>query len=650
MKRNSELAISSAKNIDIGLGEGNAVLVQLTGNSTPNGTVDFQSTIDGATYTNTPYVQVRSITAAKSVAQLSSITTTTEYVILPPVTQVRISFLANTTGTLDVVWREIDYSPPFDGAFADGDELSFGGVSTIFWEAADADANYLAIEVPTGGGVDVPVVLVGQGLDGQNLALFSGVTQPTLGVIDTDRDTALVLDFSADDAARIRTLGTTRNLTLAPTGALTLAPTTDTIIAAGTGLVMGHTANVPVTSNGSEFQMHGTGYAASTQDIILWGENGYYPGVHVGKSRSTSTGTWGSGTTAAAVHDGDILCGIETYGDDSSSTAYRGARILFIVDIDGSNTTPANKSGDDSRMGSKIAFSTTTYPGSGASAEVVALTIDREQNINLNNNPLLNVGDSGSAWDNTSLRVAVDEFIADGKGLIIGHTARVPFGHLACLSQVVGQGEVDGSFGIGRFSTDTGPALLYFCKSNHGSIGTNVLVADNQNIGEISYYPADGTDFLTRAATFVGQVDDASPTTGDIGMAFVFSQMPGGAGSLTETLRIAANGNVTGTHGDYHVSSDERLKQDVVTITDALAKVTALRGVNFRWKDADKLGTDLKMGLIAQEVEAVVPEVVHTQDNEQAIKSVEYPYLVGLLIEAVKELKAEVDALPKGDK
>jgi len=52
------------------------------------------------------------------------------------------------------------------------------------------------------------------------------------------------------------------------------------------------------------------------------------------------------------------------------------------------------------------------------------------------------------------------------------------------------------------------------------------------------------------------------------------------------------------------------------------------------------------MGLIAQEVEAVVPEVVHTQlDTEAQIKSVEYPFLVGLLVEAVKELEDRVHQL-----
>jgi hypothetical protein len=111
-------------------------------------------------------------------------------------------------------------------------------------------------------------------------------------------------------------------------------------------------------------------------------------------------------------------------------------------------------------------------------------------------------------------------------------------------------------------------------------------------------------------------------------------------------LKIAgSDSDITGAHGSYHVASDVRLKENIVTIPNALAKVTSLRGVNFTWKDTERKGSGLMMGLIAQEVEAVVPEVVHTQDTEEAIKAVEYQYLVGLLIEAVKELKVEVDAL-----
>ena len=135
--------------------------------------------------------------------------------------------------------------------------------------------------------------------------------------------------------------------------------------------------------------------------------------------------------------------------------------------------------------------------------------------------------------------------------------------------------------------------------------------------------------------------------------------------ATSNRFEIQDDGNIIGTHGDYHVSSDQRVKKEIATISGALNKVAALRGVNFKWKDTDK-GTALKMGLIAQEAEAVVPEIVNTAsdtfinaDGEYVrvaegatppsgvtgIKSVDYQVLVGLLIEAIKELKATVDAL-----
>ena len=111
----------------------------------------------------------------------------------------------------------------------------------------------------------------------------------------------------------------------------------------------------------------------------------------------------------------------------------------------------------------------------------------------------------------------------------------------------------------------------------------------------------------------------------------------------TTAMTIANDGDITGTHGNYHVSSDERLKKDIVTIPNALDKVLALRGVNFKWKN--KEDTNLMMGMIAQEVESVIPEVVHAQDDEMETKAVEYQFIVGVLIEAVKELSAKVEAL-----
>ena len=82
-------------------------------------------------------------------------------------------------------------------------------------------------------------------------------------------------------------------------------------------------------------------------------------------------------------------------------------------------------------------------------------------------------------------------------------------------------------------------------------------------------------------------------------------------------------------------TSDERLKSDIKTIDNALYKVMNMRGVSFT-KQAER-----GIGVIAQEVEKIIPEVVH--DGEY--KSVAYGNIVGVLIEAIKELKKEVDQL-----
>jgi hypothetical protein len=91
------------------------------------------------------------------------------------------------------------------------------------------------------------------------------------------------------------------------------------------------------------------------------------------------------------------------------------------------------------------------------------------------------------------------------------------------------------------------------------------------------------------------------------------------------------------TAPNFVSSSDARLKSDIETIVDALALVSALRGVRFTMDGTRQIG------VIAQEVEAVLPEVV--RDNEAGQLSVAYGNITGLLIEAVKELAARVAAL-----
>jgi len=91
--------------------------------------------------------------------------------------------------------------------------------------------------------------------------------------------------------------------------------------------------------------------------------------------------------------------------------------------------------------------------------------------------------------------------------------------------------------------------------------------------------------------------------------------------------------------GDVTSSSDERIKENIQPITDALSKVQQINGVTFNWKESG----DPSTGVVAQEVEKVLPEVVH--ENQEGIKFVAYGNMVGLLIEAIKEQQASIEKL-----
>ena len=113
-------------------------------------------------------------------------------------------------------------------------------------------------------------------------------------------------------------------------------------------------------------------------------------------------------------------------------------------------------------------------------------------------------------------------------------------------------------------------------------------------------------------------------------------------GSLEVTGSISATGNVTA----YGSTSDRRVKKDVEVIENALSKVNALTGYTFLYNNS----TERLTGVMAQEVQAVLPEAVYESEavlegTDEHILAVRHGNMVGLLIEAIKELSAEVDLL-----
>jgi hypothetical protein len=99
----------------------------------------------------------------------------------------------------------------------------------------------------------------------------------------------------------------------------------------------------------------------------------------------------------------------------------------------------------------------------------------------------------------------------------------------------------------------------------------------------------------------------------------------------------------------FITTSDVRLKKDIAEVSNALELVNNLHPVLYNWVDErPAINPGMKeLGFLAQEVEAVIPNVVRTTqgDGLEDKKVVAYDRLVALLVGAVKELKAEVDAL-----
>lgn len=148
-----------------------------------------------------------------------------------------------------------------------------------------------------------------------------------------------------------------------------------------------------------------------------------------------------------------------------------------------------------------------------------------------------------------------------------------------------------------------------------------------------------GWDVLLDAAGNLAGLANTAVARTNLGLGTMATRSAADYDAAIAAKAALAGATFTGvvTAPNFVSSSDARLKSEVETIAEALELVSALRGVRFTMDGSRQIG------VIAQEVEAVLPEVV--RDNEAGQLSVAYGNITGLLIEAVKELAARVAAL-----
>ncbi len=107
---------------------------------------------------------------------------------------------------------------------------------------------------------------------------------------------------------------------------------------------------------------------------------------------------------------------------------------------------------------------------------------------------------------------------------------------------------------------------------------------------------------------------------------------------------LASTGDIYATN--FSVTSDRRLKRNVLTLTESISSLQSIRGVTYYWKEGTpqvEKDSSLQYGVIAQEIERVYPELVTTHEN--GLKTVNYQGLIPVLIEAIKEQQAMIESL-----
>ena len=197
---------------------------------------------------------------------------------------------------------------------------------------------------------------------------------------------------------------------------------------------------------------------------------------------------------------------------------------------------------------------------------------------------------------------------------------------------------------ISAVSNGSSGSNVVLSSSSNGAIGNLTAGSSGQQMEKgttaVTTLRYDGDRWRLYAGAGSGEVLTVEQT-GKIGIK-----------DSTPDYPLDVNHNVSGisiyASHDIAAYSDKRVKKDIETIPNALDKVSKLRGVTF--KRTDEGSSDkTHMGVIAQEIQEIIPEVVTERPSDGHL-SVSYGNVVGVLIEAIKELKAEVEELKGVDK
>ena len=261
---------------------------------------------------------------------------------------------------------------------------------------------------------------------------------------------------------------------------------------------------------------------------------------------------------------------------------------------------------------------------------LLALTITFSMNAQVSTNSTSPTGIYASAMGNGTT-ASGNESTAMGYDTTASGEASTAMGYGSTASGIR-------SFAGGLYTVASGGGSFAFHSGTTAS-GTNstalgrVTVASDYASVVIGQYNSSGS-----SATSANSFSTSAP-------AFVIGN--GTSGNLSDAFKVMFNGDTTVSNdltvsGDVVISSDARLKSNIVSLGSTLPKLLQIDGKSYEMKGKQKIG------VLAQEIQEVFPELVSEDDNEML--AVNYQGLVPVLINALKEQQSEIDRLKKQEK
>ena len=344
---------------------------------------------------------------------------------------------------------------------------------------------------------------------------------------------------------------------------------------------------------------------------------------------------------------------------DGIATSANNYSFPYTVSAGQSNSTVVQRNGSGYIFSSYF-NGTGTFATSGASSGMVNFTgtngsdtYGRSYNATAAR-ALLNVADGATNVTNNSQ-------ISNGRGYITSYTDTN-----TQLTTAQVRSKVSAGTGI-SYNSSTGVITNTVTNTNtqrsDSDITEVITKAGFKTTDNNTTYSADGNYGMTLSGTTFRLEDDRrrNSTGTDVysGNTHDFTWYDASVGirwytAGGEDMRLLDNGtlHVDGDVVAYSSTvSDERLKDNIKTIENPLDKIKALRGVEYDWNNGNRKGKH-DLGLIAQEVESVIPDIVHEHtlpyvegEEDTLYKTVDYEKMVAVLIEGMKEQQTQIDSL-----